>query len=472
MTRAQWGVLLRLERQEGHDAGRNGRGPRDSADLACAPDRPLVRARAGRAAAAPQRPARQPPLPHATKAARRCPASFPWAVRSPPACWLRSARRKPPASCDMLLRIKGNIRKASAAQRRPAPQPTGCAMLAKPSWLARVYGPLGPRRRLPSLRMTLLVLIPALVAADRRSSSTSSAAATCRPTTPTSAPQKVLITPEVSGKVVRIAVVEGQLLKPGDELLAIDPVPYRLAAQEAEAKLVRVRSDFATLKSQSRQPRRRRSSCHARAWPPPRPISTARPSCSATASARHPTSTNRRMALIAAKTQLELLEQQERDRCAFSCSDDPSLRDREVSPVHRGHRGARSRQARSRQHRAARAHRRHGHAGGQHPDGALPHRRHGRLQRHQQRQRLDRRQPQGDRPHLRAPRPACDHHGRRISRPGSGAARSAPSAPARARSSPSSRRRTPPATGSRSCSACRCASSSRRVRTCAGCAPA
>ncbi len=38
--------------------------------------------------------------------------------------------------------------------------------------------------------------------------------------------QKVLITPEVSGKVVSIAVVEGQLLKPGEELLAIDPVPY------------------------------------------------------------------------------------------------------------------------------------------------------------------------------------------------------------------------------------------------------
>jgi membrane fusion protein, multidrug efflux system len=61
--------------------------------------------------------------------------------------------------------------------------------------------------------------------------------------------QKVLITPEVSGKVVRIAVTEGQLLQPGDELLEIDPVPYRLATQEAEAKLARVRVDFANLKS-------------------------------------------------------------------------------------------------------------------------------------------------------------------------------------------------------------------------------
>ena len=61
--------------------------------------------------------------------------------------------------------------------------------------------------------------------------------------------QKVLITPEVSGKVVRIAVVEGQLLKPGDELFSIDPEPYRLAAQEAEARLARVKTDFDNLKS-------------------------------------------------------------------------------------------------------------------------------------------------------------------------------------------------------------------------------
>ena len=49
---------------------------------------------------------------------------------------------------------------------------------------------------------------------------------------------------------------------------------------------------------------------------------------------------------------------------------------------------------------------------------------------------------------------------------------SPPSAPAPARSSPSSRRRTPPATGSRSCSACRAHRVRRRARTCAGCAPA
>jgi membrane fusion protein (multidrug efflux system) len=38
-------------------------------------------------------------------------------------------------------------------------------------------------------------------------------------------------------------------LKPGDELLAVDPEPYRLVAQEAEARLARVKTDFQNLKS-------------------------------------------------------------------------------------------------------------------------------------------------------------------------------------------------------------------------------
>jgi len=61
--------------------------------------------------------------------------------------------------------------------------------------------------------------------------------------------QRVLITPEVSGKVASISVVEGQQLKPGDVLFSIDPAPYAFAEQEARAKLERVRTDFANLKS-------------------------------------------------------------------------------------------------------------------------------------------------------------------------------------------------------------------------------
>ena len=70
------------------------------------------------------------------------------------------------------------------------------------------------------------------------------------------AAQKVLITPEVSGKVLRIAVVEGQKLAPGEELFSIDPEPYRLAALEAEARLARVKTDFDTIKSSGSEPRK------------------------------------------------------------------------------------------------------------------------------------------------------------------------------------------------------------------------
>jgi membrane fusion protein (multidrug efflux system) len=63
------------------------------------------------------------------------------------------------------------------------------------------------------------------------------------------AAQKVLITPEVSGKVVSIRVIEGQAVKTGDELFSIDPAPYRFAAQEAESRLIRIASEFDNLKS-------------------------------------------------------------------------------------------------------------------------------------------------------------------------------------------------------------------------------
>src|SRR5205085_8313349 len=49
--------------------------------------------------------------------------------------------------------------------------------------------------------------------------------------------QKVLITPDVSGKIVKVTVKEGQIVSPGDTLFQIDPVPYQLALAQARAKL-------------------------------------------------------------------------------------------------------------------------------------------------------------------------------------------------------------------------------------------
>jgi len=49
--------------------------------------------------------------------------------------------------------------------------------------------------------------------------------------------QKVLITPDVSGKIINVTVREGQRVAKGDVMFQIDPVPYQLAAQQARAKL-------------------------------------------------------------------------------------------------------------------------------------------------------------------------------------------------------------------------------------------
>jgi membrane fusion protein (multidrug efflux system) len=61
--------------------------------------------------------------------------------------------------------------------------------------------------------------------------------------------EKVLVTPDISGKVSRVLVHEGQHVSAGDPLFDIDPVPFRLALDQAQAKLESVRTDFANLKS-------------------------------------------------------------------------------------------------------------------------------------------------------------------------------------------------------------------------------
>ena len=61
--------------------------------------------------------------------------------------------------------------------------------------------------------------------------------------------QKVLVTPDVSGKIGRVVVREGQRVNVGDLLFEFDPEPFRLAVQQAEARLATVRTDYANLQS-------------------------------------------------------------------------------------------------------------------------------------------------------------------------------------------------------------------------------
>lgn len=56
--------------------------------------------------------------------------------------------------------------------------------------------------------------------------------------------QKVLITPDIAGKIVHVAVREGQHVKAGDELFSLDQQPYALALEQAKAKLDAARVDY------------------------------------------------------------------------------------------------------------------------------------------------------------------------------------------------------------------------------------
>ena len=61
--------------------------------------------------------------------------------------------------------------------------------------------------------------------------------------------QKVLITPDISGKVEKVVVVEGQQVHTGDILFEIDPVPFRLALDQAKAQRDQTRTTYDNLVS-------------------------------------------------------------------------------------------------------------------------------------------------------------------------------------------------------------------------------
>jgi membrane fusion protein (multidrug efflux system) len=122
----------------------------------------------------------------------------------------------------------------------PAPEPPAQAPVRKRSSLVdRLRG---------NLRMILLVGLPALAIivggafylSGGRYISTDNAYIGA---------QKVMITPDISGKVSEVTVREGEHVAAGDPLFKIDPVPFRLALQQAQSKLASVRTDFANLKS-------------------------------------------------------------------------------------------------------------------------------------------------------------------------------------------------------------------------------
>jgi membrane fusion protein (multidrug efflux system) len=108
--------------------------------------------------------------------------------------------------------------------------------------------PVQPEKRRRGLRFLLLFIIPFVATAagltvylaGGRYISTDNAYVGA---------QKVLITPDISGKISAVRVREGERVEAGQPLFEIDPVPFRLAVAQARARAAGVRTDFETVKA-------------------------------------------------------------------------------------------------------------------------------------------------------------------------------------------------------------------------------
>ena len=175
--------------------------------------------------------------------------------------------------------------------------------------------------------------------------------------------QKVLITPDISGKISRVMVAEGQRVNAGDALIEIDPAPFSLTVTQAEARLAGVRTEFANLKTNLASMTRRIALARESLDLKQRDVER-KNTLLANRAGSQVDMDNALAAVVTAKTQLEQLEQQQ-EGIRNQLLGDPNLPNREVPAIRAGFRRARPGQARSRPHRAARADRRHGDAGRQ-----------------------------------------------------------------------------------------------------------
>jgi membrane fusion protein, multidrug efflux system len=122
--------------------------------------------------------------------------------------------------------------------------------------------------------------------------------------------QKVLITPDISGKISRVTVAEGQRVNAGDALIEIDPEPFRISVTQAEARLASVRTEFANLKTNLASLGRRIALARETADLKQRDVER-KNTLLANRTGSQVDMDNALNAVVAAKTQLEMLEQQQ-----------------------------------------------------------------------------------------------------------------------------------------------------------------
>jgi membrane fusion protein (multidrug efflux system) len=166
-----------------------------------------------------------------------------------------------------------------------------------------------PRPSRKRLRLVLLVVIPliALVAGSYfylmsgRYISTDNAYIGA---------QKVLITPDISGKIAKVTVTEGQRVSAGDALIEIDPEPFRIAVAMTQARLDSVKIDFDNLKANLASTTRRIALARETIDLKQRDFDR-KNTLLANRTGSQVDVDNSQTAVVAAKTQLEMLQQQE-----------------------------------------------------------------------------------------------------------------------------------------------------------------
>jgi membrane fusion protein (multidrug efflux system) len=135
--------------------------------------------------------------------------------------------------------------------------------------------------------------------------------------------QKVLITPDISGKIAKVTVAEGQRVNAGDPLIEIDPEPFRISVTQAEARLAGVRTEFANLKTNLTSLGRRTALARETADLKQRDVER-KNTLLANRTGSQVDMDNAINAVVTAKTQLEMLEQQQ-DAIRNQLLGDPNL---------------------------------------------------------------------------------------------------------------------------------------------------
>jgi membrane fusion protein, multidrug efflux system len=122
--------------------------------------------------------------------------------------------------------------------------------------------------------------------------------------------QKVLITPDISGKIAKVTVTEGQRVNAGDALIEIDPEPFRITVAMTQARLDGVKIDFDNLKANLASTTRRITLARETIDLKQRDFDRKNTLLTNRAGSQVDVD-NSQTAVVAAKTQLEMLEQQE-----------------------------------------------------------------------------------------------------------------------------------------------------------------